>query len=140
MQTRSISKIAVALLTVATLTASVPRLSDAQSGVPGGQSPAVARLAGTFETVFVGRGDLYRPGQRQGHTGGRRRRMDAGWTRHVARRRARQNGSDARLPALDRLAAGARIRPDCKYLSGPWRCAGRRSGARPPWQLRVRIE
>src|ERR1700730_17068575 len=66
--------------------------------------------------------------------------MDAGWTRHVAWRRTRQSGSDARLPALDRLAAGARIGPDCKYLPVPRRCAGRRSGARPAWQLRVRVE
>jgi len=36
------------------------------------------------------RGQLYRPGQRQGHSCGRWHRMDAGWTRHVARRRARQ--------------------------------------------------
>jgi len=54
MQNRSISKIAVALLTVATLTVSAPRASGAQSAGAGGQSLTVARLAGTFETVFVG--------------------------------------------------------------------------------------
>ncbi len=54
MGNRSISKIAVALLTMATLTTSVPRLSGAQSGGADGQSLAVARLAGTFETVLVG--------------------------------------------------------------------------------------
>lgn len=54
MQNRSISTIAVAFLTVGVLTASAPRASGAQSGVPGGQSLAVARRAATFETVFVG--------------------------------------------------------------------------------------
>jgi hypothetical protein len=46
-----------------------------------------------------------------------------GWTRHMARRRARQSRPDARLPALDRLAAGTRIGLDDKHLSALWRCA-----------------
>ena len=46
-----------------------------------------------------------------------------GWTRHMARRRARQSRPDARLAALDRLAAGTRIRLDDKHLSALWRCA-----------------
>src|SRR3982074_3231234 len=62
------------------------------------------------------RRQVYRPGQRRGHTGGRRRRVDAGWTRHVARRRARQSRPDARLPALDRFPAGTRIRSDHQTL------------------------
>ena len=41
--------------------------------------------------------------------------MDAGWTRHVARR-PRQSGPDARLSALDRLAAGTRTGLDHKHL------------------------
>ena len=63
--------------------------------------------------------------------------MDAGRTRHVAWRRARQTRPDARLPALDRLAATTRIGPDCQHLPGPPRCAGRRFGARPPRPLRT---
>ena len=62
---------------------------------------------------------LYRPGRRQGHTCGGRRRVDAGWPRHVARRRSRQSRPDARLPAVDRPAAGTRIGADLKHLSGP---------------------
>jgi len=41
--------------------------------------------------------------------------MQAG-RRHVARRRPRQSGPDARLSALDRLAAGTRTGLDHKHL------------------------
>jgi len=74
MQNRSIAKIAVAFFTVATLTVSAPRASGAQSAGAGGQSPAVARLAGTFETVFVGvspDGNCVWEGQADGVVAGR---------------------------------------------------------------------
>jgi len=58
MQNRSISKMAVALLAVATLTVSAPRASGAQNAGAGGQSPAVARLEFVLGSAVPHRYDL----------------------------------------------------------------------------------
>ena len=73
----------------------------------------------TLTYVAEGAVSYIDPDNVTGHAAGRRRRMDAGGTRHVARRRARQSRPHARLPALDRLAAGTRTGPDHQHLPGP---------------------
>src|SRR5437879_306737 len=64
--------------------------------------------------------------------------MDAGRWRRLAWRRHRRGGTDARLPALDRLAARARARAIGERLSGTRSYSQRWAGACPARQLRNR--
>src|SRR5882757_6509520 len=62
--------------------------------------------------------------------------MDASRRRRLAWRRPRGTGPDARLPAVDCLAARPRTRNIGERLSGTGRDSPRWAGARPPGQPR----
>src|SRR5579862_202763 len=66
--------------------------------------------------------------------------MDAGRRRSLAWRRGRRTGADARLPALDCLAARVGTRTIGERLSGAGGYSPRWAGARPPRQLRSRYK
>src|SRR6266404_2746919 len=66
--------------------------------------------------------------------------MDAGRRRRLAWRRRRRTGTDAGLPALDRLAARARAGTIGERLSGTRGYSPRWAGACPARQLRNRVK